>query len=129
MNAFRRSGEAIARRARSRSASRAARSCALRAASVARCSLGEGPDQLILDKRHVKYPIGERTAFGQSSPRDTVSAVKAWAISRPVHRVVSIPERSMTSHSDPLWPLGAINGAAATSAEADRWIFIGLGFV
>lgn len=129
MKAFRCSGEAAARRARSRSASRSARRCALCAASAARRSLGEGPDQSILDKRQVRYPIGERTVFGQSSPRATVSAVRAWAISRPVQRVVSIPARSMTSHTAPMWPLGAITGAAATSVEAARCRFIGRGFV
>lgn len=97
-------------------------SCSLFLARSAdlRCSLGDSPVQSIPSSLRLRYANGEirLDLVGQIHPRSAVSRESASAMSRPVHRAVSILTSRRRSQIAPICPGGLRAGAWLTSSAA-----------
>ncbi len=129
-SASRRVASEAARSSRARnSVWRASRSaCRVRLCSSFR-SVGVVADQSMWVSRQRRNAAGWAMSLGQVQPRRWVSAVSWCAMSRPVQRVVSIPDCWRVSQIVPMWPAGFSAGAWAMSSAAARWRWRGRGVV
>ena len=93
------------------------------------CSMGVGAAQSMWVSRQRRNADGRGMWLGHDQPRCWVSVVSWRAMSRPVQRVVSIPDCWRVLQIVPMWPAGFSAGAWAMSSAAARWRWRGRGVV